>query len=275
MPAAVGGDPRRDVRPIEGLARFSSKVSSLRHKVGDAVESASGSNAEFRRRSRPLPPDTPSELALVMVHDLPMVLRASDERLVLAYFAAQESHIERWRQVGGQWEPYAGVVPVDSMQAAALRHRDPKVRRHALGVLDHAANDASTATFRSALSDPVPAVRIVALHGLSCERCRIGDVCVDDVVTEVLRALRDDTSPKVRHAAIDVLARFISRDGRIVAALREVAARDSDGFVRLAAASAADGERKVWSRKAVRRRHLTRSWPLVRCDPTGHPAASE
>ncbi len=185
-----------------------------------------------------------------------MVLPPSDERLVLAYFAARERHVERWRQVGGPWEPFAGMVPVDAMQAAALRHRNPKVRRHALGVLDHAANDASTPTFRAALSDPVPAVRIVALHGLSCERCRIGAVCVDDVVTDVLRVLRDDASPKVRHAAIDVLARFMGRDRRIVAALREVAAHDTDELVRLAAASAADGARKVWSRKAVRRRHL-------------------
>ena len=184
-----------------------------------------------------------------------MVLASSDERLVVAYFAAQEDHIERWRQVGGQWEPYTGAVPVDSMQAAALGHRNAKVRRHALGVLDHAASDASTGTFRAALSDPVPAVRIVALHGLSCERCRIGDICVDDVVTDVLGVLRDDASPKVRHAAIDVLARLMSRDGRAVAALREVAATDADELVRLAAASAADGERKVWSRKAVRRRH--------------------
>ena len=41
-----------------------------------------------------------------------MALVPSDERLVLAYFAAEELHIERWRQVGGQWEPFAGVVPV-------------------------------------------------------------------------------------------------------------------------------------------------------------------
>ena len=59
-----------------------------------------------------------------MDDDLPMVLASSDERLVVAYFAALEDHIERWRQVGGQWEPYAGAVPVDSMQAAALGHRN-------------------------------------------------------------------------------------------------------------------------------------------------------
>jgi len=159
------------------------------------------------------------------------------------------------------------------MQAAALGHRNPKVRRHALGVLDHAANDASTATFRAALSDPVPAVRIVALHALSCEQCRIGAICVDDVVTDVLRVLREDPSPKARHTAIDVLARFMSRDRRVIGGLREVATDDSDGFVHLAAASAATGDRKVWTRKAVRRRHLTTSRPPVSAEPSGPPTA--
>jgi hypothetical protein len=223
-----------------------------------AIRSASSSNASSSSRTQ-----TTAGRGARVDHDLDMVVATSDERLVLAYFAALEDHVERWRQVGGAWEPYAGAVPVDAMQSAALRHPNPKLRRHALGVLDHAANDASTATFRVALSDPVPAVRIVALHGLSCERCRIGDICVDDVVTDVLGVLRDDASPKVRHAAIDVLARFMSRDERIVAALRDVAADDSDQFVRLAATSAAEGERRVWSRKAVRRRHLTRSVPPV------------
>ncbi len=209
-----------------------------------------------------------------MDDDLPMVLSASDERLVVEHFAALERHIEQWRQAGGRWEPFAGVVPVEAMQAAALGHRNPKVRRHALGVLDHAANDASTATFRAALSDPVPAVRIVALHGLACEQCRIGEICVDDVVTDVLRVLRDDPSPKARHAAIDVLARFMSRDRRVVGALRDLATDDSDGLVRLAAASAADGERKVWTRKAVRRRHRTTSRPPVSAAATGPPTAS-
>jgi HEAT repeat protein len=145
------------------------------------------------------------------------------------------------------------------MQSAALLHPKPKVRREALAVLDHAANDESTSTFRPALSDPVPRVRIVALHGLGCERCRMGEICVDDVVPDVLRVVREDSSPKVRHAAIDVLVRFMSRDGRIGEALREVAAADNDEFVSLAAKGAAGLEHHVWTRKAVRRRDRARS----------------
>ncbi len=150
--------------------------------------------------------------------------------------------------------PNSGGVPVGAMQVAALEHPNAKVRRQALGVLDHAANDESVATFRAALSDPVPRVRMVALHGLSCERCRLGEVSVADVVADVLNVVREDASAKVRHAAIDVLCRFESRDGRIMPALREVAATDTDELVRLAAAGAVGKERSVWSRKAVRRR---------------------
>jgi hypothetical protein len=56
-------------------------------------------------------------------------------------------------------------------------------------------------------------------------------------------------------------------------ALRKVAATDGDEFVRLAAASAADGKRKVWSRKAVRRHHIASRRCVDR--PPAHSKASE
>ena len=195
----------------------------------------------------------------LVVHDPAMPLRADDEARILAYFRARDRHVAQWRGSGAAWEPFEGAVPVEAMQAAALHHPNPRLRREALGVLDHAANDESTATFRAALADPVPRVRLVALHGLSCERCRTGEICTADVVADVLRTLRADTNPRVRHATIDVLGRFIGRDERIIPALRHIAITDSDELVRLAASSAADGERKVWSRKAVRRRLRARS----------------
>jgi hypothetical protein len=82
---------------------------------------------------------------VALIHDI-VPAGAVLARLV-GYFAAREGHIECWRRAGSTWVPSTGAVPVDSMQAAAVRH--PKVRRHALGVLDHAANDASTGTFRA------------------------------------------------------------------------------------------------------------------------------
>lgn len=181
-------------------------------------------------------------------------MSADDVGRVLAYFDACEQHVARWRVVGGRWRPFDAEVPVQSMQAAALLHPSPRVRRAALGVLDHAASDESTATFRAALLDPVPRVRMVALHGLSCERCRVGEIEVTAVVSDLLRTLIEDDSPKVRHAAIGVLVRFAGRDRRVVGALAAAAEDDDDEFVRVAANGAARLERKVWSRKAVRRR---------------------
>jgi hypothetical protein len=66
----------------------------------------------------------------------------------------------------------SGVAPVGALQAAAVGHGDPWVRRDCLAVLDHVASDASVETFRVALDDPVAPVRLAAIHGLACERCR-------------------------------------------------------------------------------------------------------
>jgi hypothetical protein len=145
-----------------------------------------------------------------VVHHEQMSTWKGDERLAFAYLANRDRHVERWQGAGGPWRPYPGEVPVAAMKAVALLDASARVRRNALGVLDHAANDESTEIFRAALSDPVPRVRLVALHGLSCERCRIGEIRVDDVVTDVLRVLREDASAKVRHAAIDVLGPLLA-----------------------------------------------------------------
>jgi hypothetical protein len=82
-----------------------------------------------------------------------------------------------------------------------------------LFLLDHYASDASWSVFRLALRDPVPSVREVALHGLSCERCRTEDLCVADVVTDLIDILTSDPNAEVRHKAVAALARFLDRDG--------------------------------------------------------------
>src|SRR6516162_931878 len=75
-------------------------------------------------------------------------------------------------------------MPVAAVQAAALDHPDLAMRRLCLFLLDHYASDASWNTFRHALRDPVASVREIALHGLSCERCRSEPLCVADVVAD-------------------------------------------------------------------------------------------
>ena len=175
-----------------------------------------------------------------------------------AYFAAWWDVVRSSIAAGlrpDQWKPLLPPAPIGAMQAAALAHPNARVRREALGVLDHEANDASAGVFQAALADPVAKVRILALHGLSCERCRTEELCVADVVPTLLGVLRDDDSAKVRHAAVSTLVALAGRDDRVTDALRAAADDDPDDLVRLAAAAAATGRyRGMGSRKAIRRR---------------------
>jgi len=145
-------------------------------------------------------------------------------------------------------------LPVAAVQLAALSHPDLAMRRVCLFLLDHYASDVSSDIFRRALRDPVASVRESALHGLACERCRHEDICVTEVVTDVIEALASDPNPEVRHKALAALARFIDRDGRAGDAIARAARHDSDAAIRRAAQAVADsGQPHVRSRKAALR----------------------
>jgi hypothetical protein len=185
-------------------------------------------------------------------------LTAEDEAAVAAYFAAWWEVVREARTAGlapARWKTMLPSVPVAALQAAALTHPNARVRRDCLGALDHEANDESSDTFRAALRDPAPVVRLNALHGLSCERCRVGELCVDDVVPALIDVLEHDASPKVRHASLFPLIVLAGRDDRVTAAFARAALGDPDEFVRMAATEAAAGNyKRVKSRKALRRR---------------------
>jgi hypothetical protein len=98
-------------------------------------------------------------------------------------------------------------------------------------------------------------VRLNALHGLSCERCRVGELCVDDVVPALIDVLEHDESTKVRHASLFPLILLAGRDERVQPAFARAAANDPDPLLRLAATEAAAGNyKRVKTRKALRRR---------------------
>jgi hypothetical protein len=84
-------------------------------------------------------------------------------------------------------------MPTAAVRAAALTHPDPLVRRSCLFFLDHYDCDDSVETFRRALRDPVSFVRESALHGIACERCRHEEICVSDMVGDLVRLLASDT----------------------------------------------------------------------------------
>ena len=71
--------------------------------------------------------------------------------------------------------------------------------------------------------------------------------------------LDGDPNPKVRHGAVLVIARLAARDARVVDALTRVARDDVDPLVRKVALAVVEGRRRdVRSRKALRRREVTR-----------------
>jgi HEAT repeat protein len=152
-------------------------------------------------------------------------------------------------------------APVVDLQIAALHDPDPFVRRECLFYLDHYANEASTAVFAEALHDTVDFVRNAALHSIACESCRKTELCVADVVPEIVGVLEGDPSPELRTKAIPTLLRLAGRDRRAHEAIRRAAANDADGIVRQAAADALGGyfvaPRKRYERR--QRRHARRA----------------
>src|SRR5262245_31390403 len=147
-----------------------------------------------------------------------------------------------------------GEIPVAAVQVAALGHPDLATRRSCLFLLDHYASSTSWNVFRLALRDPVASVREVALHGLSCERCRTTALCVADVVADLVDILVHDPSAEVRHKTVAVLARFADRDGRVIEAIARAAEDDADPAIRYVARHVArSGQLHVRGRKAALR----------------------
>lgn len=112
----------------------------------------------------------------------------------------RDRQIAARREAGGVWRPYVGEVPLEACETRCCTRVPRCVETR--WACHHVANDESTDVVRAALGTPVPRVRLVALHGLFCERCRLGAIDVDDVVTDALGVLPDDPNAKVRHAAI-------------------------------------------------------------------------
>ena len=112
--------------------------------------------------------------------------------------------------------------------------------------------------FAAALTDPVEPVRQIALHSIACERCRVGQLCVSDVVPQLVSVLSRDPSAEMRHKAIPALLELSGRDERARAAVERAAEVDEDALVRDVAERALRGEhvraRKTYERTRRRAR---------------------
>ena len=111
---------------------------------------------------------------------------------------------------------------------AGLENPEPRVRADCAGALDHFADDRCAKPLRRLLSDPVPRVRRMALHSLSCDACKLAPLEVgDDLIPQLIDIALNDPSVRVRHAAVYNLGASCA-DARVVNALNLICSRETD-----------------------------------------------
>jgi HEAT repeat protein len=109
-----------------------------------------------------------------------------------------------WRDVAAAVRALAGAGE-DGTRAVieGLRaHPNPQVRRGCADWMDHHGDDHCVdALCHAARHDPVAYVRRVAVHSLSCQRCKSTPLVCVDIVARLIPSALDDPSPKVRREA--------------------------------------------------------------------------
>ena len=109
-----------------------------------------------------------------------------------------------------------------------LEHGRPKVRADCAGALDHFADERCAEPLRRLLSDPVPKVRRMALHSLSCDACKLAPLEVTgDLVAQLIEMTLHDSSIRVRRAALGNLGTSCA-DPRALRRLQQVVSSESD-----------------------------------------------
>ncbi|HLJ66853.1 MAG TPA: HEAT repeat domain-containing protein [Chloroflexota bacterium] len=114
---------------------------------------------------------------------------------------------------------------------AGIEHPGPAIRYACAGAMDHLADARCIGPLRRLLDDPVPRVRRMALHALSCDACKLSPLPTDDdfVALAIERALHDPSIQVRRHAVAELSARC--DDPRALQALTAIAARETDGAI--------------------------------------------
>lgn len=109
-----------------------------------------------------------------------------------------------------------------------LNHASPKVRYDCAHALDHLADERCVEPLRRLLDDPVPRVRRMALHVLSCDACKLHPLRTeDDLIARVIARALADPSINVRRHATVALGNFCA-DVRAGLALETLVAQESD-----------------------------------------------
>jgi hypothetical protein len=126
---------------------------------------------------------------------------------------------------------------VDSL-LEGLTHQSPRVRFDCVHALDHFADERCMEPLWHALNDPVPRVRRIALHVLSCDVCKLHPLPVhDDLIALVMARAITDPSINVRRHATVALGSF-PRDARAIQTLERLVTHETDSAIQREARNA-------------------------------------
>lgn len=113
-----------------------------------------------------------------------------------------------------------------------LRNANWNVRRWCALFIDTFADAESLRALVPLLRDPKAAVRLWAVHSLSCEACKDGPNPID-AVPLLLERIELDESIRVRRQAVAMLAYHRAPDARVLPVFRRILAEEGDRKLRL------------------------------------------
>jgi hypothetical protein len=180
--------------------------------------------------SRPLTQAARTQALLVLSHELVVLARRRD----VVALAARLSRMPRREVLAVRAlivERDEHAVLVDGL-LAGLTSVHARVRHDCAHALDHFADDRCVEPLRRLLDDPVPRVRRVALHVLSCDVCKLSPLPADnDLTARVIHHALTDSSINVRRHATVALSACPS-NARALQVLETLATRETDRAIR-------------------------------------------
>jgi HEAT repeat protein len=113
-----------------------------------------------------------------------------------------------------------------------LNHSNWHIRSWSAALADNFADAETLHALVPLLRDPKAAVRVWAVHSLSCESCKSGPNPID-AIPLLLERIESDDSIRVRRQALAMLAHHRSPDKRVLPVFKRVLAEESDRKLRL------------------------------------------
>jgi HEAT repeat protein len=113
-----------------------------------------------------------------------------------------------------------------------LDHGNARIRHDCAHALDHFGAERCLEPLRRLLDDPVPRVRRMALHVLTCDTCKLVPFDVDEGLLDeiIVRATKDPSINVRRHAAVALGA--FTGNARAQSELRRLAENETDPATR-------------------------------------------